>query len=96
METVNNNYKVTLRERLNTLEEWIRDYLIYRKHNDITKRVTKETQDKVPLISILLKIYFLPTIILEFFSDFRGWYYYNNCTREIQIIKDELNRNEIR
>ena len=59
METVNNNYKVTLRERLKTREEWIRDYLIYKKHNDITKRVTKETQDKVPLISILLKIYFL-------------------------------------
>ena len=94
METI--NYRLTLRERLKNREEWIRDYLIYKKHNDITNRVTKETQGKVPLASILLKIYFLPTVILKFFSDLRGWYYYNKCTREIQIIKDELNRNEIR
>ena len=90
------NYRSTLRERLKNREEWIRDYIIYKKHSDITSRVSKETQGKTPLASILLKIYFLPTIILKFFSDFRGWYYYNKCTREIQIIKDELNRNEIR
>ena len=94
META--NYKLSLRERLKNREEWIRDYLIYKKHSDITNRVSKETQGKVLLASILLKIYFLPTIILKFFSDLRGWYYYNKCTREIQIIKDELNRNEIR
>ena len=90
------NYRLTLRERLKNREEWLRDYLIYKKHSDITGRVSKETQGKVPLASILLKIYFLPTIILKFFSDFRGWYYYNKCTREIQIIKEELNENEIR
>ena len=94
METI--NYRLTLRERLKNREEWIRDYLIYKKHRDITNRVTKETQGKVPLVVILLKIYFPPTNILKFFSDFRGRYYYNKCTREIQIIKDELNRNEIR
>ena len=94
METI--NYRLTLRERLKNREEWVRDYLIYNKHNVITNRVTKETQGKVPLASILLKIYFLPTIILKFFSDFRGRYYYNKCTREIQIIKEELNENEIR
>ena len=94
METI--NYRLTLRERLKNREEWIRDYLIYKKHSDITSRVSKETQGKVPLASILLKIYFLPTIILKFFSDLRGWYYYNKCISEIQIIKDELNENEIR
>ena len=94
METVNNNYKATLRERLKTREEWIINYLIYRKHTDITKKVTKETQGEVPLISILLKIYFLPIAILEFLSDLRGWHYYNKCAKEIQIIKDELNKNE--
>ena len=94
METI--NYRLTLRERLKNREEWVRDYLIYKKHNDITNRVTTKTQGKVPLTLILLKIYFLPTIILKFFSDFRGWYYYNKCTTEIQIIKDELNRDEIR
>ena len=90
------NYRLTLRERLKNREEWLRDYLIYRKHNDITNRVSKETQGKTPLASILLKIYFLPIIILKFVSDLRGWYYYNKCTSEIQIIKDELNENEIR
>ena len=94
METV--NYRFSLRERLKNREEWLRDYLIYRKHNDITNRVSKETQGKVPLASTLIKVYFFPTIILKFFSDLRGWYYYNKCSREIQIIKDELNRNEIR
>ena len=88
------NYRLTLRERLKNREEWIREYLIYKRHNDITIRVTKETQGKVPLASILLKIYFLPTIILNFFYDFRGWYYYNKCTREIQIIKEELRKTE--
>ena len=90
------NYRLTLRERLKNREEWLRDYLIYRKHNDITNRVSKEAQGKTPLASILLKVYFLPTIILKFFSDLKGWYYYNKCTSEIQIIKDELNRNEIK
>ena len=48
METI--NYRLTLRERLKNREEWIRDYLIYKKHRDITNRVTKETQGKVPLV----------------------------------------------
>ena len=43
------NYRLTLRERLKNREEWIREYLIYKRHNDITIRVTKETQGKVPL-----------------------------------------------
>lgn len=96
MTTINFNYRLTLRERLKDREEWLNSYLIHKKHKDITHRASKETQGKVPLAPILLKIYFLPTIILKFFSDFRDWYYYNKCTREIQIIKDELNRNEIK
>ena len=28
------NYRLTLRERLKNREEWLRDYLIYRKHNE--------------------------------------------------------------
>ena len=94
META--NYKLSLRERLKNREEWLRDYLIYRKHNNITNRVSKETQGKVPLASTLIKVYFFPTIILKFFSDLSGWYYYNKCEREIKIIKEELNINEIR
>ena len=85
-----NYYRSTLRERLKNREQWIADYLVHKKHDNISKKVTKETQGKVPLASILLKIYFLPTIILNFFYDFRNWYYYNKCTREIQIIKEEI------
>jgi len=92
METI--NYRLTLKERLKNREEWIRGYLIFKKHSDITKRAIRETQDKVPLTSILLKIYFLPTIILKFFSDFNDWYHYHKSTREIQIIKDELRKTE--
>ena len=92
META--NYRLSLRERLKNREEWIKDYLIYKKHMDITNKATIETQSKVPLVPALLKIYFFPTIILKFFSDFKSWYYYNKCTKEIQIIKDELSRNE--
>ena len=92
METI--NYRQTLRERLKNREEWIRDYLIFKNHSDITKRVIRETQGKVPLASTLLRIYFLPTMILKFFSDFKGWYYYHKCTKEIEIIKDELRKTE--
>ena len=92
METI--SYRSTLRERLKIREQWIKDYLIYKKHKNITSRVEKETQSKVPLASTLLKIYFLPIIILKFFSDFEGWYNHNKCTLEIQIIKDELNKKE--
>jgi hypothetical protein len=88
------SYRSTLRERLKIREQWIKDYLIYKKHKDITDRVKKETQSKVPLVPTLLKIYFLPTIIWNFFCDFEGWYNYNKCTLEIQIIKDELNKKE--
>ena len=38
------NYRSTLRERLKIREQWIKDYLIYKKHKDITDRVEKETQ----------------------------------------------------
>ena len=31
------NYRSTLRERLKNREEWLRDYLIYNKHNVIVK-----------------------------------------------------------
>jgi len=90
------NYRLTLRERLKDREEWLNSHLIYIKHKDITHRASKETQGTVPIAPILLKIYFLPTIILKFFSDFRDWYYYNQCSREIKIIKEELNKNDIR
>jgi len=84
------NYKLTLSERLKNREEWIKDYLIFKKHSDITNRATKEIQRKVPLVPTLLKIYFLPTIILKLFLDFEDWYKYNKFTREVKIIKNEL------
>ena len=84
------NYKLTLSERLKDGEEWIKDYLIFKRHSDITNKATKEIQSKVPLVPTLLKIYFLPTIILNLFLDFEDWYKYNKFTREVKIIKNEL------
>ena len=84
----------TLIERLRFREAWLKDFLIYRHHTDITNKVSNQIYSEIPILSLLLKIYFLPTIMLRFMAKIREWHDYNKCLREIKILKEEIDKNE--
>ena len=84
----------TLIERLRFREAWLKDFLIYKRHKEITIKVSNQIYSTIPAISLLLKIYFLPLIIMEFLVKLRDWHNYNKCMKEIQILKEEIDKNE--
>ena len=83
----------TLIERLRFREAWLKDFLIYNQHKEITNKVSNQIYGKVPIVSLLLRIYFLPTILINFAHKLREWHEYNRCMKEIQILKEEIKKN---
>jgi len=81
-------------ERLRYRQAWLRDFLIYKEHTKITDKVSSQIYSEIPVISLLFKIYFLPTTILGLFVRLIQWHNYNKCLKEIRILKEEINKNE--
>tara|TARA_B100001123_G_C14538079_1_gene721089 strand:- start:92 stop:379 length:288 start_codon:yes stop_codon:yes gene_type:complete len=81
-------------ERLRFREAWLKDFLIYKQHKDITNKVSDQIYSKIPIVSLLLRIYFLPTIIMNFLIRLRESHDYAKCMMEIQILKEEIKKNE--
>ena len=85
--------KHELTERLRCRQAWLRDFLIYKKHTEITNKVSNQIYSKIPILALLLKIYFLPTIMLKLMDKGRAWHDYNKCLKEIKILKEEIKKN---
>ena len=83
----------TLIERLRFREAWLKDFLIYKQHKEITNKVSDQIYSEIPGASLLLKIYFLPTLMLRFLGKLREWHDYNKCLKEIQILQEEIKKN---
>ena len=83
-----------LQERLRYRQTWVKQFLIYKQHSDITDKVSDQIYSELPVLSWLLKIYFLPTIIWRFISKVREWHDYNKCLKEIKILKQEIKKND--
>ena len=82
-----------LTERLRYRQAWLRDFLIYRQHTEITSKVSNQVYSEIPILALLLKIYFLPTIMLKLMDKGRAWHDYNKCLKEIKILKEEIKKN---
>ena len=85
--------KHELTERLRYRQAWLRDFLIYKQHTEITGKVSNQMYSEIPILSLLLKIYFLPTSMLKFMAKAREWHDYNKCLKEIKILKEEIKKN---
>jgi len=86
--------KHELAERLRYRQAWLRDFLVYKQHKEITNKVSNQIYTNIPILSFLLKIYFLPTLLLKFIRNISEWHTYNRCLKEIQILKEEIKKNE--
>ena len=83
----------TLIERLRFREAWLKDFLIYKQHKEITNKVSNQIYSEIPGASLFLKIYFLPIFMLRFLGKLREWHDYNKCLKEIQILQEEIKKN---
>ena len=91
---LNNRFKHDLQERLNNRKEWANYFLCCLKHWEITEEVSNKFYEGKPLLSFVLKLYFLPTNILKFFYKIRTWHYYLKFETEIEVLKKEIENEE--
>ena len=84
------NINYYLKDRLRHQERWLKDFGIREKHEEINTKAAKAYYKEKPILLLLLKIYFLPTNFCNFVSRLRAMYLYNMCTKEVEILKKEI------
>jgi len=89
---LNINFNHILKERLRIQEEWLREYLIRKKHDDIDTKAAKNHYKEKPILSLLLKIYFFPTSLLRFVSLVRTMHIYNKYKAQVEVLKKEIEK----
>ena len=86
------NYRMNkFKERLDDLNEWLIDTLNYDEQRSLNFKATLEVYDEKPILSLLYKMYLLPTLILTYLGYVRKQYYIKKCKKEIQLIQNILN-----
>ena len=86
------NYRMNkFKERLENLNEWLIDTLNYEEQRSLNFKATLEVYDEKPFLSLLYKMYLLPTLILTYLGYARKQYYIKKCKKEIQLIQNILN-----
>ncbi len=88
---IKDNIYYALRERLQFTERWAKNFLEYEKHREISDKASKELSRNNLFLSLLTKIYYLPTNTLRFLSKIGDYYKYRRCLKEIEILREELN-----
>ncbi len=91
---MNNYFKNHLKERLENSKEWSDYFLFCLKHWEINEKVSEKYYDDKPLLSIILKLYFLPINIIRLFYKIRTWHYYLKSETEIEVLRKEIENNE--
>ena len=81
--------RTQIRERLEYRKECLEYIAIRLKHIEINDKVGKEFYQKKPIVSFILKLYFLPLNLYRFFSKLHMIHYYNKCLKEIEILNLE-------
>ncbi len=89
---MNINFNHILKERLRIQEEWLREYLIRKQHDDIDTKAAKNHYKEKPILSLLLKIYFFPTSLLRFVSLVRTMLIYNKYKAHVEVLKKEIEK----
>ena len=84
------SFKNHLKDRLENRKAWS-DYFLYcLRHWEINDKVSGEYFKDKPLLSIILKTYYLPINIVKFFYRIRTWHYYLKNETEIDVLSKEL------
>ena len=86
--------RTQIRERLEYRKECLEYIAVQLKHIEINDRVGKEFYQKKPIISFILRLYFMPLNLYRFFSKLQMVHHYNRCLKEIEILNLEHKANE--
>ena len=85
-------YYYVLSDCLSRRQEWIREVEIFFRFRELREKAEKETFKNNLLIYLIYKIINLPTNILNFLSKIRQYSDYNKTLREIEVIREEMNK----
>ena len=91
---MNNRFKNHLKERLENRKEWSNYFLYCLKHWEINEKVSGEYFKDKPLLSITLKLYYLPINTIKLFYKIRTWHYYLKTETEIEVLRKEIKEND--
>ena len=84
------SFKNHLKDRLENRKAWSYYFLYCLRHWEISDKVSGEYFKDKPLLSIILKTYYLPINIVKFFYRIRTWHYYLKTETEIDVLNKEL------
>ena len=83
-----------LKRRLKSTQDWIESFLEVERHRSISKRARRALNKDRPFLGLIFIILYLPTRISEFISDTIWWNRYRKAQKEVEIMKEEVERYE--
>ena len=83
-----------LQDRLQYAQEFAKDYTIYLRSVEFTKKTELEFYRNNKILFLLNKILNLPTNILKFIKVSKSKFILKKCLNEIDVIKKELRNYE--
>ena len=86
-----NYLKNKMRDRLTYCYEWKSTVDIYIANKEISKKTDNEYYKSIPLLKLILDIYFIPCNVVKFFRYLRMIHDYKKNQIEIRVLKQELN-----
>ena len=91
---MNYSFKKYLKERLENRKAWSDYFLFCLKHWEINDKVSSEHYKGKSLLSITLKLYYLPINIIKLFYKIRTWHYYLKTETEIEVLRKEIKEDD--
>ena len=90
-----NHLKNHLEERLQNRKEWSDYFYTCLINWEINEKVSGEYYRDKQLLSMILKLYFLPINISKFLKKIKYCHYYLKTKTEIEVLKKEL-KNQVK
>jgi hypothetical protein len=92
-QSMNKRYYI-LKRRLKSTQDWTENFLEVERHRSISKRARRALNKDRPFLGLIFIILYLPTRISEFISDTIWWNRYRKAQKEVEIMKEEVERYE--
>jgi len=91
---MNNYYKNKLKDRLTYCKDWKQSIDMYLANKEITKKADDEYYKSMPLLKLILDVYFIPLNIIRFLKYLRMIHEYKKNQVEIRVLRKELKNHE--
>ena len=85
-----NYYRNKLKERLTYCQDWKHSIDMYLANKEITKKADDEYYKSMPLLKLILDVYFIPLNIIRFLKYLRMIHEYKKNQVEIKVLNKEL------